>query len=91
MYQKGKRKGVIRFSIRPEKKAQLIQLVGDFNDWQPAEMKKQKDGQFVADVTLPPGAYQYKFVVDGQWTADPDHSVWARNPFGSMNSVAQIE
>jgi hypothetical protein len=53
-------------------------------------MKKQKDGSFALEVLLPPGEHEYKFLVDGQWMADPDHSRCAPNPYGSFNSVAKV-
>ncbi len=90
MFAKGSKKDTVRFSIRPENHAKKIQLVGDFSGWKPMEMKKQKDGQFVALVPLPQGTYEYKFIVDGQWRVDPDNSAWALNPYGTLNSVAQV-
>jgi 1,4-alpha-glucan branching enzyme len=90
MFAKRTQKGAVRFSIKPENSAKKVMLVGDFNGWKPVEMKKQKDGQFAAIVTLPPGTYEYKFIVDGQWRVDPDNSAWALNPYGTLNSVAQV-
>jgi 1,4-alpha-glucan branching enzyme len=91
MFAKGMKKGTVRFSIQPENSAKKVLLVGDFNGWKPAEMKKQKDGHFAALVGLPPGTYEYKFIVDGQWRVDPDNSAWALNPHGTLNSVAQVQ
>jgi hypothetical protein len=31
--------------------------------------------------------HEYKFLVGQQWITDPDNSEWARNPYGTMNSV----
>src|SRR5262249_328846 len=31
------------------------------------------DGEYTATLTLPPGLYAYKFVVDGNWMLDPSH------------------
>ena len=90
MYEQGKRKGVVRFGLKPQAEVQAILLSGDFTQWKPVAMKKQRDGQFVVDVTVPSGTHQYKFLVDGRWVTDPDHSNWARNPFGTMNSIARL-
>ena len=90
MYQKGTRKGTVKFGIKPTVSAQQVLLAGDFNTWQPMEMKKLKDGRFVAEVPATKAAMEYKFVVDGMWITDPDHSHWARNPYGTMNSVANL-
>jgi 1,4-alpha-glucan branching enzyme len=91
MYGKGKWKGTVRFSVAAANGAQKVALAGNFNSWQPAAMKQQKDGRFALELRLPPGIYEYKFIVDGTWMADPDHSHWAPNAFGSFNSVAQVE
>jgi 1,4-alpha-glucan branching enzyme len=91
MFAKGMKKGTVRFSIKPENSAKKVLLVGDFNGWTPVDMKKQKDGQFVALLTLPAGTYEYKFIVDGQWRVDPDNSAWALNPYGTLNSVALVQ
>ena len=67
-------------------------LCGDFNDWRPDELKARrfKDGTWRKSLPLKPGSYQYLFLVDGQWWADPDNPARARNPFGTENSVIEI-
>ncbi len=91
MYESKRKKGVARFTIRPSQAVQTVLLAGDFTDWKPLPMKKQKGGGFVADVEVPAGTYQYKFILDGRWQADPDNHALAMNPFGTLNSVAQVE
>ncbi|HVX11024.1 MAG TPA: M56 family metallopeptidase [Pirellulales bacterium] len=64
-----------RFTYRPDRKARTVNLAGTFNDWSTSShpmTDPDGDGVFVADVTLQPGAYRYKFVIDGNyWTHDP--------------------
>lgn len=54
--------------------AKKAELVGDFNDWDPANavtLKKQKDGSHKAIVELQEGEYQFKYIFDGsQWEND---------------------
>jgi 1,4-alpha-glucan branching enzyme len=90
MFSKGKKKGTVRFAYRPENAAGNARLAGDFTQWRPIRMRKQKDGGFVAVVPLSKGTYEYKFIVDEQWITDPDNSTWAMNPYGTMNSVARV-
>jgi len=92
MFSKGQKKNTIRFSFRPRRgtPAQKVQLVGDFSKWQPLAMRKQKDGSYVLNVELNPGQHEYKFIVDGNWLVDPDNNAWSLNPYGTLNSVAQI-
>ncbi|HUH03230.1 MAG TPA: alpha-amylase family glycosyl hydrolase, partial [Kofleriaceae bacterium] len=42
---------------------------------------------WVAELTLEPGTYQYKFVVDGTWIADPGNPTTVDDGFGGTNSV----
>ena len=91
MVEKGKKKGTVRFTQRPPAGSEKVLLAGDFNGWEPARMKKQQDGLFALDVRLPAGSYEYRFIVDGRWQTDLDHSQWKPNPFGSFNSVAIVE
>jgi 1,4-alpha-glucan branching enzyme len=90
MYCKGAKKGTALFAFHPNASVNLVMLAGDFNQWQPLTMKKQKDGSFAAVVSLPSGGCQYKFIVDGRWTVDPDNSSWAVNAYGTLNSVARL-
>ncbi len=76
----------------PEPGAQQVTLSGEFNGWsrESTPMKRQENGRWEATVVLPPGRYQYKFVVDGQWIPDPQahENVW--NEHGTLNSVIEV-
>lgn len=87
MVAKGTKKGSIRFSLKPGTAVKSVQVAGDFNDWKPATMKKQKSGAFQVDLAVKAGSYQYKFIVDGQWLSDPDNDNCIPNAYGTMNSV----
>lgn len=90
MISNGRKKGTIRFALQPGDAARTVRLVGDFTDWAPKIMRKQKNGAFVANVELPPGTYEYKFLVDGRWVVDPDNDTMARSPYGTFNSVVSV-
>lgn len=91
MLSKGQKKGTIKFALKPAGTPKQVSVAGDFSDWKPVAMKKQKDGSYSVTVAVPPGGHEYKFVIDGQWIVDPDNSRWALNPYGTLNSVAQAE
>ncbi len=82
----------IRFSIQAPK-AKTVRLAGDFTDWEasPLTMRRSKQGSatFATSVTLPPGTYEYKFIVDGAWVEDPS-AMRMPNPFGTSNSVVTV-
>ncbi len=50
-----------------------VNLIGDFNNWNPYSlpMKKDKSGYWEIDVDIPPGLYAYQFIVDGKYIKDP--------------------
>lgn len=91
MFGKGQKKGTVKFSVKAVNGVKMAQLAGDFTDWRPVEMKKQKDGTFSVVMPLVAGSYEYKFVLNGEWVVDPDNNSWALNPYGTLNSVAQIQ
>lgn len=69
--------------------AQSVFIAGSFNDWHPAiiPMIALGDGRWRKDLTLPPGRYEYRFVVDGQWVDDAAANETVPNPFGGQNAV----
>lgn len=66
-------------------------VAGEFNGWDSGRnpMERGEDGVFRASLPMAPGAYTYKFVVDGDWIADPSNPVQDTSGFG--NSVLVVE
>lgn len=89
MFTKGQKDGTIRFSLQSPVSAQRVLVAGSFSQWKPLAMKKHKEGRFALTVTVPSGTHEYRFIVDGDWTTDPDNDTYVPNPYGSVNSVAQ--
>ena len=90
MRPKGKRR--VTFSI-PAQRGKQIYVAGSFNNWDPrAEPMKwnPRRAVYVAHVDLPPGRYEYKYVIDGYWCIDPYCSEWVPNRMGSLNSVIHV-
>ena len=74
--------------------AEHVYLCGDFNDWKPASLRmigNPDAGLWEKRLTLPPGRYEYKFIVDGKWVHDPDARKNIPNIFGSLNSVVEVQ
>ncbi|MCD6051995.1 MAG: hypothetical protein K0Q55_3413 [Verrucomicrobia bacterium] len=72
--------------------AKEVSLVADFTDWEkaPVSLKKQKDGKWQEQISLPCGMYEYRYVVDGQWVTDPQASLRHTNAFGTENAVVLV-
>jgi 1,4-alpha-glucan branching enzyme len=73
--------------------AKSVCVAGTFNNWHPAatELVNLGSGRWAKELTLPPGAYEYRLVVDGEWMADPKAKETAPNPFGGVNSVLKVQ
>ena len=52
--------------------AKSVSLVGDFNEWNPTALKKQKDGAFKASIELEKGReFAFRYLVDNDiWIND---------------------
>jgi hypothetical protein len=72
--------------------AEQVIVAGDFNQWNIKihSMKKNKNGVWQKVVMVPPGRYEYKFMVDGQWQNDPGNDQACYNCFGTHNNVLII-
>ena len=72
--------------------AKEVILMGDFNHWNSKKhlMKKDGNGVWNKAVILPPGNYEYKFLVDGQWKEDPQNDQTCLNCFGSYNNILNL-
>jgi len=72
--------------------AKEVAVGGDFNNWnaEAHPMTKDKSGTWRKTVMVPPGRYEYKFLVDGQWRNDPKNKETCPNRFGTHNNVLVI-
>jgi 1,4-alpha-glucan branching enzyme len=72
--------------------AQSVAVAATFNQWDTKRtaLRKERDGGWTTTVWLPPGRYEYRFVVDGQWVSDPNAKESVPNSFGSTNSVVTV-
>jgi 1,4-alpha-glucan branching enzyme len=80
----------IEFSLKAPQASSAV-IAGSFNNWDTHKTPMQRDGDgWKAKVTLAPGRYEYRFVVDGQWITDPNCKETVRNDYGSTNSVLVV-
>ena len=71
--------------------AKVVQLAGDFTNWEknPIALKKTPDGVWQTTIEIEPGKYHYRFLVDGEWQ-DDRNSPMQPNPFGSNNAIREV-
>jgi hypothetical protein len=72
--------------------ARDVKVAGNFNGWRPdaTPLKKTGAGKWVVRLMLRSGQYEYRFVVDGRWSEDPQAAQHVANPYGDFNSVLVV-
>lgn len=72
--------------------ATAIFVAGSFNNWSltDALLKKDRNGNWKIKLSLPPGRYEYRYIVDGEWKDEQRSVPSVANQFGSWNSVLEV-
>lgn len=87
------REVVIRFK---DSEAGDVRIAGDFNGWVPDRGVRSmiaSEGQtrvWTKILSLEPGTYQYRYVVDGEWREDPSNPQSEPGPTGQLNSILHV-
>ncbi len=81
------------FSLEGFADADEVYVTGSFANWLPTAhpLVLDDDGVWRATVSMPEGKHVYKFVVDGNWIADPGNPQSEDDGYGGKNSVLTIE
>lgn len=73
--------------------ADTVAVLGEFNDWQATALKKQKNGDFSATVTLPKDQeFQFRYLIDGAiWQNEAQADGYVPSPLSyEDNSVLRV-
>ena len=72
--------------------AESVIVTGSFCDWETNLhiLKKDAQGVWKKRLTLTPGQYEYRFIVDGVWRDDPACSEHVTNAFGEENCILNV-
>jgi len=72
--------------------ARVVNVAGNFNNWRPdaTPLKNTGNGKWAVRLRLRSGRYEYRFVVDGRWSEDPQASQRVANLYGGFNSVFMV-
>lgn len=73
--------------------AKSVSVAGTFNGWDAAKdpMSRGKDGEWVLQMDLAPGQYEYQFVVDGsKFVPDPNALEEREDGLGNANAVLRL-
>lgn len=79
------------FSLDGFPNARQVVLSGSFNNWDHNQLIMLKKGdKWILPYVLPPGNYEYKFIVDGNWIVDPSNK--HQSGYGhEINSVIAVK
>ncbi len=83
-----------QFRFKPADNPKQVFLAGSFNGWsttKAAMTGPNAEGEYTVDLSLAPGKYGYKFVVDGKWMRDPNNPETEDNGMGDKNSLVTID
>lgn len=79
--------GNTTFRLSGFQDARVVAVAGTFNNWNQSQYLFERVGdEWVCRINLPPGKYQYKFIVDGNWLVDPRNPKVVRDDRGIENS-----
>jgi len=53
-------------------------------------MERNEDGGWAKEITLAPGVYQYKFLVDDMWIEDQNNPNIVEDQFGRRSCVIEV-
>lgn len=87
------REVVVRFR---DGEAADVRIAGDFNGWIPdKDVRSRVENNGSARVwtkvlSLPPGTYQYRYVVDGRWREDPENPDANAGPVDERTSLLVV-
>ena len=68
-----------------------VKVAGTWNNWKPQNLiYNQEDDTWMLSLSLKPGTYQYKYIIDGDWIHDPSKR-WIEDDTGNVNNVIVVE
>lgn len=72
--------------------ARTVCVAGTFNDWHHSatSLNSLGNGRWLNETIIPPGTYEYRFIVDGEWMIDPLMRETVTNQFGEKNSLLTV-
>ena len=82
----------VSFKFKAPETVNEVKLAGNFSNWEQGAivMSKGKSGEWKAQLSLPPGEYEYKYLADGVWCNDPAADKLVTNTWGSENSLRVV-
>jgi 1,4-alpha-glucan branching enzyme len=72
--------------------AREVRVTGDFTGWAKVgiQLSHNGDGEWRTVLSLEPGEYQYRLLIDEEWKDHAEATERVANPFGSENRVLKV-
>jgi len=67
-----------------------VYIEGSFDNWSTRTPMHKHGKGFAVIKLLPPGVYQYKFIVDGSWRYAPDLAM-SYDEMGNINNIIEVQ
>lgn len=82
----------VTFKLKANSAASVL-LAADFTDWaaNAIPLTRNAKGLWQKAISLPIGRHEYRFIVDGLWSDDPECTERVPNEFGTQNCVRVVE
>jgi len=81
----------VRVRVRVSQPGSRVDLLGETSDWRNAiALTAEGDGHYGTTLSLPPGVYQYKLLVDGESWALDEENPRTRSHRGQRNNVLVV-
>ena len=77
------------FTVRAPDAAR-VGVAGEFNRWMPVPMQRARDGTWQVEIELPPGTYEYVYLVDGVATVPPEARARVDDGLGGENGLLVV-
>jgi len=72
--------------------ANSVTVAGTFNGWHPetTPLRRVQQDEWLTELFLEVGVYEYRFLVDGQWVDDPAAQGYVPNGLGGQNARLEV-
>jgi len=80
----------VRFTLEAPVESRRVELLGDFNLWEPVTMEK-KDGVWQVELEVPAGTHHFGFLVDDEWYLPDDAPDVVPDEWGRLSATLVIE
>eukprot|EP00268_Persea_americana_P033637 TRINITY_DN3329_c0_g1_i2.p1 TRINITY_DN3329_c0_g1~~TRINITY_DN3329_c0_g1_i2.p1 ORF type:complete len:272 (-),score=60.97 TRINITY_DN3329_c0_g1_i2:265-1080(-) len=67
-----------------------VAVEGSWDDWKTKKLLQRSGKDFIIMKVLPPGVYQFRFIVDGEWRYAPD-TQWVSDDLGNAYNILDVQ